>query len=452
MKALAAVAVAVLVAVAVVSRPVAADKAVTNLNDKNFNEFVNEYEVVLVNFYANWCRFSQMLKPIYEQAALLLGDSVNARLGSVDCESPDAQQQKTLNAISKYPTIKVYRNGRPLRQEYRGQRSAVAIEKFVRELLAPPVTQATSEDDIKKFVEKHHKAVVGYFPAKDAASYPSFEQLAQLLRDDCHFIAKLGEQPRLVMKTKADEHAFEGDMTDGDQLLQWAKDECTPLVREITFQNGEELTEEGLPFIILFYDPNNMHAVQQFSRVVRAHFEEYRGRINFITADGHKFTHPLQHLGKTKKDLPVLAADTFRHMYLFKNFKRIHQVEVFKKFIDDVLTGRLHYELHNPSQKTTPDPYADKYDDYADEEEPGNYLAAGKKETIKEKVAEAEELKRARRAAPTAAGGDGGEREAAAEPEEGGDEDHRPVAVKSVMGRLRPSDNRYSILKHRDEL
>lgn len=40
--------------------------------------------------------------------------------------------------------------------------------------------------------------------------------------------------------------------------------------------------------------------------------------MNFITADGHKFTHPLQHLGKTKKDLPVLAADTFRHMYLFK--------------------------------------------------------------------------------------------------------------------------------------
>jgi endoplasmic reticulum resident protein 44 len=30
------------------------------------------------------------------------------------------------------------------------------------------------------------------------------------------------------------------------------------MVREITFENGEELTEEGLPFLILFYDPNNL--------------------------------------------------------------------------------------------------------------------------------------------------------------------------------------------------
>lgn len=41
----------------------------------------------MVNFYADWCRFCQMLKPVYEQAAVLLGDSVNARLVAVDCEA-----------------------------------------------------------------------------------------------------------------------------------------------------------------------------------------------------------------------------------------------------------------------------------------------------------------------------------------------------------------------------
>jgi endoplasmic reticulum resident protein 44 len=30
-----------------------------------------------------------------------------------------------------------------------------------------------------------------------------------------------------------------------------------------------------------------------------------------------KFSHPLHHLGKTAKDLPVLAIDSFRHMYVF---------------------------------------------------------------------------------------------------------------------------------------
>lgn len=39
--------------------------------------------------------------------------------------------------------------------------------------------------------------------------------------------------------------------------------------------------------------------------------------INFLTADGVQFAHPLHHLGKSKKDLPLIAIDSFRHMYLF---------------------------------------------------------------------------------------------------------------------------------------
>ena len=39
--------------------------------------------------------------------------------------------------------------------------------------------------------------------------------------------------------------------------------------------------------------------------------------INFLTADGLKFSHPLYHLGKSTNDLPVLAIDSFRHMYIW---------------------------------------------------------------------------------------------------------------------------------------
>jgi hypothetical protein len=41
------------------------------------------------------------------------------------------------------------------------------------------------------------------------------------------------------------------------------------------------------------------------------------GRVNFIWGDGFRFSHPLHHLGKTRADLPVLAVDSFRHMFDF---------------------------------------------------------------------------------------------------------------------------------------
>lgn len=47
--------------------------------------------------------------------------------------------------------------------------------------------------------------------------------------------------------------------------------------------------------------------------------------MNALLADGHKFAHPLKHLGKTAKDLPVLAIDSFQHMFLFPNMTELDQ-------------------------------------------------------------------------------------------------------------------------------
>ena len=43
--------------------------------------------------------------------------------------------------------------------------------------------------------------------------------------------------------------------------------------------------------------------------------------VNFLVADGIKFAHPLHHLGKKKEDLPLIAIDSFRHMYLFPKYE-----------------------------------------------------------------------------------------------------------------------------------
>ena len=45
------------------------------------------------------------------------------------------------------------------------------------------------------------------------------------------------------------------------------------------------------------------------------------GSITAVTADGILFAHPLHHLGKSKADLPLIAIDSFRHMYVFPNFQ-----------------------------------------------------------------------------------------------------------------------------------
>ena len=85
--------------------------------------------------------------------------------------------------------------------------------------------------------------------------------------------------------------------------------------------------------------------------------------INFLTADGLKFAHPLHHLQKSKEDLPLLAIDSFRHMYLFPNYEDMKIQGRVKTFLQDLYSGKLHREFHYG-----PDPAQEKKEEKASEE------------------------------------------------------------------------------------
>ncbi|KAK5977974.1 hypothetical protein GCK32_020183 [Trichostrongylus colubriformis] len=82
-------------------------------------------------------------------------------------------------------------------------------------------------------------------------------------------------------------------------MKHWITDKCIPLVREVTFQNVEGLTEEGLPFLIFFRDPARKDHDKLFIDAVTRELSAERLTINPLLADGHVFAHPLHHLGKT---------------------------------------------------------------------------------------------------------------------------------------------------------
>ena len=50
--------------------------------------------------------------------------------------------------ITKYPTLKVIRNGQPAKREYRGQRSVDAFVEYVKKQLADPIKEFSSINDI----------------------------------------------------------------------------------------------------------------------------------------------------------------------------------------------------------------------------------------------------------------------------------------------------------------
>lgn len=71
---------------------------------------------------------------------------------------------------------------------------------------------------------------------------------------------------------------YMGDLGNYDLLKTWVSDKCIPLVREITFENAEELTEEGLPFLLLFHHPEDTASIEVFKSEVAKQLIQEKGK------------------------------------------------------------------------------------------------------------------------------------------------------------------------------
>ncbi|CAJ0577459.1 unnamed protein product, partial [Mesorhabditis spiculigera] len=251
---------------------------VVSLDSANVDTVLKSNDVVFVNFYAEWCRFSQMLKPIYNEAAEKFKDYP---AGKVVWASVDADQQSeiaTRFSVNKYPTLKLFRKGELVKKEFRGQRSVEALTAFIQKQFDTGIVVLSSAEELNTKLQAGKRNVVGFFPQTGGVEFETFSMAASVLREDCIFHqatgalfqADLQHGSKITFQGPEDQapQVYEGGLGDFDQLKKWLAERCVPLVREITFENAEELTEENLPFLILFRHPDDKHSEQLYKDAV----------------------------------------------------------------------------------------------------------------------------------------------------------------------------------------
>ncbi|RCN48815.1 thioredoxin [Ancylostoma caninum] len=329
------------------------------MTSDNVDELLKKHQIVFVSFGADWCPYSQALRPIFEEAATTFKKNnplADVLWVYVDCVMEG--EVCTRFFISKYPTMKVFVYGDMMKNEYRSSRTVESLVSFVAGQYAGSVKEFHNSDDLSKRMDKSKRNIVAYIK-REGDEYKNIYNLALLLRDYCDiWVPMLGTlqsetKTRLYFVPPDNERTtdFVGDLKNYTYLKQWITDKCIPLVREVTFENVEGLTEEGLPFLIYFRDPAKKEDEKLFTDAVIRELYDQRMSINPLLADGFKFVHPLRHLGKTTKDLPVLAIDSFVHMYLFPDISQLSRPGVLKQFVEDLHSGALHKRFHQEAEQ-----------------------------------------------------------------------------------------------------
>ncbi|KAM0943839.1 putative endoplasmic reticulum vesicle transporter, Thioredoxin domain, Thioredoxin-like superfamily [Dioscorea sansibarensis] len=121
-----------------------------SLNSGNFDKYSHQYPILVINFFAPWCSWSNRLKPSWERASRIMRQRYDPEmdgrilLGKVDCTEEVELCRR--HHIQGYPSIRIFRKGTDIKdnhghhdhESYYGDRDSeslvAAMEALVRSL------------------------------------------------------------------------------------------------------------------------------------------------------------------------------------------------------------------------------------------------------------------------------------------------------------------------------
>ena len=105
--------------------------AVLNMNYAEFNKNISNSEnLVLVDFWAQWCVYCRRIAPAYEKVAEQFEDKVIFGKVNID-ENPELAQQEQIEVL---PTLVLYKNGIAI-DSIVAPESKAKIEEFIHQHL-----------------------------------------------------------------------------------------------------------------------------------------------------------------------------------------------------------------------------------------------------------------------------------------------------------------------------
>ncbi|KAL6553419.1 Protein disulfide-isomerase 5-4 [Orobanche gracilis] len=129
------------------------------LNANNFDRISHQHPILVVNFFAPWCYWSNRLKPSWEKAAKIIRERYDPEtdgrilMGKVDCTEEVELCRR--NHIQGYPSIRIFRKGSDVRDDhghhehdsYYGDRDTDSLVKTMEDLVAPIALQSQRGSD-----------------------------------------------------------------------------------------------------------------------------------------------------------------------------------------------------------------------------------------------------------------------------------------------------------------
>ncbi|OBS64550.1 hypothetical protein A6R68_06901 [Neotoma lepida] len=297
-----------------------------SLTKDNFDDVVNNADIILVEFYAPWCGHCKKLAPEYEKAA----KELSKRSPPIPLAKVDATEQTDLAKrfdVSGYPTLKIFRKGRPF--DYNGPREKYGIVDYMIEQSGPPSKEILNLKQVQEFLKDGDDIVIiGVFQGDSDPAYLQYQDAANNLREDYKFhhtfsteiakFLKVSMGKLVLMQPEKFQSKYEPrskvmdvqGTTEVSAIKDYVVKHALPLVgHRKTSNDGKRYTKR--PLVVVYYSVDfsfDYRAATQFWRnkvlEVAKDFPEY----TFAIADEEDYATEVKDLGLSESGEDVNAA------------------------------------------------------------------------------------------------------------------------------------------------
>jgi len=319
------------------------------LTDSNFDEVVNNADLILVEFYAPWCGHCKHLAPEYAKAAKeLKKKSPSIPLAKVDCTVETGVANRF--GVKGYPTLKVFRSG--VSSEYKGPREAKGIAAYMEKQSGPSAKPIADKAAYDKFTNNYDANIIGVFPSQSGDLFGIFKKTADALREEFRFglitdksvADAAGLQEGVVIVSKLDKpHVYDGKYTVSD-LNNFIYASSVPPVGELTKDNLNRYQKKNLPIVKFFFDVAwegaNLKRTNYYLNRIKKVQEAVGDKLSFAVLKKNDFKDELEKFGLSNGKEINVAIDDFANSQKYK-FGEEFGIESVTQFVRDYLDGKL---------------------------------------------------------------------------------------------------------------
>ena len=284
------------------------DNETITLTDSSIEKAINQFENLMIYFYAPWCGHCKIFEPEYQKASKILKKE-NIYLAKIDSSNNNLSAQKY--KINGFPTILFFKKGVPF--EFEGARSSKELINWGRKRAGIPIQLLNSKEEIENFKSNNDICLIYFGDIEDEIK--KFSDVSMMIEEhpfaivtNISLIKKYSNNGTIVLFKHFDEKKVELRNFNKKKIIDFIQENALPKVMLFNDKSVQYIFQKKHPALILFEKTDSKNW-NYYGNIMTQVSEKLRGKIILVMTDIKEgiSSRLADYVGIKEKDLPIIS-------------------------------------------------------------------------------------------------------------------------------------------------